>query len=70
MNAVLDFIRGIAPWVIPAILLVLFAISAAAKDKTDTDLCFQWRERYGTQSKRISVDTLSNLRRENKDKSI
>lgn len=36
MNAVLDFIRGIALWVIPAILLVLFAISVAAKDKKDS----------------------------------
>lgn len=36
MNAILDFMRGIAPWVIPAILLVLFAISAAAKDKKDS----------------------------------
>lgn len=37
MNAVLDFIRGIAPWVIPAILLVLFAISADAKNKKDSE---------------------------------
>lgn len=36
MNAVLDFIRGIAPWVIPAILLVISAVRAAAKDKKDS----------------------------------
>lgn len=36
MNAILDFMRGIAPWVIPAILLVIFAVRAAAKDKKDS----------------------------------
>ena len=36
MRAVLDFMRGFAPWVIPAILLVLFAVKAAAKDKKDS----------------------------------
>lgn len=36
MNAVLAFLRGLAPWVIPAILLVIFAVRAAAKDKKDS----------------------------------
>ena len=32
MRAVLDFMRGFAPWVIPAILLIIIAVKAAAKD--------------------------------------
>lgn len=35
-----------------------------------TELCFEWMKRYGTQSKRISVYTLPNLRRKNKNKGI
>ena len=36
MRAVLDFMRGFAPWVIPAILLIIIAVKAAAKDKKDS----------------------------------
>lgn len=33
MNAVLDFIRGVAPWVPLGLLLTIFAVRSAAKDK-------------------------------------
>ena len=36
MRAVLDFMRGFAPWVIPAILLIIIAVKAVAKDKKDS----------------------------------
>ena len=36
MRAVLDFMRGFVPWVIPAILLIIIAVKAAAKDKQDS----------------------------------
>ncbi len=35
MNAVLDFIRGAAPWVPMGLLLTVFAVRSAAKDKKD-----------------------------------
>lgn len=35
MNAIFDFIRGLAPWALPGLLLTIFAVRVAAKDKKD-----------------------------------
>lgn len=35
MNAALDFIRGLTPWAPMGLLLTIFAVRSAAKDKKD-----------------------------------